>query len=156
MPNHFHWMIQVHPDYEDHLEDHSNNMNAPKVDPLNRSISILLSSYTKAINRMYSRSGALFRGRTKSTDLSPDDRSDNQHPLICFFYIHQNPLKANLVSKLEDWEFSSFRDYAGLREGTLCKINQTQILLELPASHQKFRKLSYQTIPEHLLNDIID
>jgi len=157
MPNHFHWMIRIHPDYEESLEDHSStDTNAPIVAPINRSISILLSSYTKAINRMYGRSGSLFRGRTKSIDLSPDDRTDNQYPLICFLYIHQNPLKAKLVNKLEDWKFSSFRDYAGIREGTLCNINQTQILLELPSEHQEFRNFSYQTIPEHLLNNIFD
>ena len=156
MPNHFHWMIQVHPGYDENMENHSTDANTPKIDPINRSISVLLSSYTKAINRMYGRSGSLFRSRSKSIDLSPDDCIDNQHPLICFLYIHQNPLKANLVDKFEDWEFSSYRDYAGLREGTLCKINHTQNLLELPSNHQDFTKLSYQTIPEHSLNNIFD
>lgn len=37
----------------------------------------------------------------------------------CFLYIHQNPVMAGLVSNLKDWEFSSFRDYAGLRNGKL-------------------------------------
>ncbi len=152
MPNHFHWMIRTHSDYDENFENQLLDTNAPKIDPLNRSISVLLSSYTKAINRMYHRTGSLFRKRTKSIDLSPDDYADNHHPLVCFLYIHQNPLKARLVNKLEDWEFSSFRDYAGLREGTLCKIDQTQMLLELPSSHQEFRKLSYQTIPDHLLS----
>ena len=35
-------------------------------------------------------------------------------------YIHQNPLRAKLVSRLEDWKFSSFSDYTRLRNGTLC------------------------------------
>lgn len=26
-----------------------------------------------------------------------------------------------LVSRLEDWEFSSFKDYAGMRNGDLCQ-----------------------------------
>jgi hypothetical protein len=34
-------------------------------------------------------------------------------------YIHQNPLRKNLVINLENWEFSSYQDYTGLREGTL-------------------------------------
>lgn len=37
----------------------------------------------------------------------------------CFNYIHQNPVRAGIVEKMEDWEFSSFRDYAGIRSGTL-------------------------------------
>jgi putative transposase len=34
-------------------------------------------------------------------------------------YIHQNPLRKSLVKNIEDWEFSSYRDYADLRSGTL-------------------------------------
>ena len=37
-----------------------------------------------------------------------------------FQYIHQNPLRAGLVSRLEDWPYSSFIDYARLRNGTIC------------------------------------
>lgn len=35
-------------------------------------------------------------------------------------YIHQNAVKAGLVKSIEQWEFSSYRDYANLRAGTLC------------------------------------
>ena len=38
---------------------------------------------------------------------------------ICFNYIHQNPVKANLVKNEVDWEFSSAIDYFGLRNGKL-------------------------------------
>jgi putative transposase len=58
-----------------------------------------------------------------------------------------------LVHKLEDWEFSSFRDYAGLRSGTFCNKKKAIELLELPVNAQKFKKLSYQTIPESLLEN---
>ncbi len=37
----------------------------------------------------------------------------------CFLYIHQNPVLAGLVNRPEDWEFSSFKDYAGLRNGLI-------------------------------------
>jgi len=39
--------------------------------------------------------------------------------LICFNYIHQNPIKAKLVKKFEEWEFSSFLDFMGIRNGEL-------------------------------------
>ncbi|MFW6226795.1 MAG: hypothetical protein ACOC31_01700 [Bacteroidota bacterium] len=42
-----------------------------------------------------------------------------QYPQNCFNYIHQNPVKARLVSRETDWEYSSARDYAGLRNGSL-------------------------------------
>lgn len=35
-------------------------------------------------------------------------------------YIHQNPVKGGLVKSMEQWEFSSYRDYTNLRTGTLC------------------------------------
>jgi len=47
-----------------------------------------------------------------------NDKSEN-YPRICFNYIHQNPLQAGLISKMEEWEFSSSLDYLGEREGKL-------------------------------------
>jgi putative transposase len=41
----------------------------------------------------------------------------------CFRYIHNNPVKAALVEKETDWEFSSARDFAFLRNGTLINRN---------------------------------
>ncbi len=38
----------------------------------------------------------------------------------CFSYIHQNPVAAGLVKHPGDWQFSSYLDYAGLRNGNLC------------------------------------
>jgi len=38
---------------------------------------------------------------------------------MCFNYIHRNPVKAGLVKKATDWEFSSARDYGGLLDGML-------------------------------------
>jgi putative transposase len=36
-------------------------------------------------------------------------------------YIHLNPVRAKLVKKPEDWVYSSYQDYLGLRRGTLPK-----------------------------------
>jgi len=44
---------------------------------------------------------------------------DEKYILMVIAYIHQNPLRKNLVSNLGNWEFSSYQDYTGLREGTL-------------------------------------
>jgi hypothetical protein len=38
----------------------------------------------------------------------------------CFFYIHQNPVTANLTERNTNWEFSSAKDFAGERNGTIC------------------------------------
>ncbi|CAD5262907.1 conserved hypothetical protein [Imperialibacter sp. EC-SDR9] len=36
-----------------------------------------------------------------------------------------------MVKAMEDWEFSSFRDYAGLRNGTLCDFRLAESILGL-------------------------
>lgn len=66
-------------------------------------------------------------------------------------YIHQNPLKAGLVKKIEDWPYSSFLDYCGLRNGTLCK---KLLLMELTGYTLKnFYSDSYNRIDGFDEND---
>lgn len=66
----------------------------------------LLTKYAMYFNRKYQRSGALIASRYKSSPVEVDE---------CFIplqrYIHQNPLKAGLVNKLEEYPFSSYREY---------------------------------------------
>lgn len=66
-------------------------------------------------NQKHNRSGSLFRQKTKAKLLS-----DHEQAFICFQYIHQNPVKADLVSKMEDYKYSSFNDYAKRSNRTLC------------------------------------
>jgi putative transposase len=103
----------------------------------------MLSSYSQSINKQLKRSGSLFRNNTKSEcvtnckGISPSfiDISggtiiknyviEKEYPKACFDYIHHNPVKSGLVEKPEDWEFSSYRDVYGLRNGSL--INRERI-----------------------------
>jgi len=149
MPNHFHWLIRVHEDYICEFDKIESNKT---VLPINRSISTLLSSYTKAINKSRRKTGSLFRSRTKAIQLNSDDQVSDNYPLICFLYIHQNPLRAGLVNSLDSWIFSSFRDYAGIRKGTLCNVKLGRELFELPATDKEFILFSNQTIPEDYID----
>jgi putative transposase len=54
-----------------------------------------------------------------------------KYDFYCFHYIHQNPVVAGLVNKPEDWEFSSYRDYIGKRNGTLMNKKLTLKILDL-------------------------
>jgi hypothetical protein len=58
-------------------------------------------------------------------------QSDNDYARTCLRYIHQNPVKANMVQNPEEWEFSSALDYIHLRENTLCDIPFSRELLRL-------------------------
>jgi len=122
MPNHFHFMI-----YTDERCSMQTKQGGIYIDPITNGIRKLLSGYARIFNINNKRSGSVFRQKTKSRCLSDIKITSgtSYHPkdyfINCFNYIHQNPYVAKLVSRLEDWEFSSFRDYAGIRDGTLCQ-----------------------------------
>jgi len=146
MPNHFHFMVKVN-EVELPLDNSQcftlgdsqgfTLSEALAKRTLNASIGIMLRSYTRAINKQQASSGSLFRQKTKAeclndpTEVTPAyfmkngvthiniTNSERQYPQVCFDYIHQNPVKAKLAKLPTDWEFSSARDYAGMRDGSL-------------------------------------
>ncbi|MCU0353211.1 MAG: transposase [Cytophagales bacterium] len=115
MPNHFHFLIYAEKKSVTKIDSGHVCINV-----VSNGFRLLLSQYAHSLNKQKSRTGSLFRQKTKAKLL--DDSRDYQG-LVCLHYIHQNPLRAGLVTKLEDWEFSSFRDFAGLRKGTLSNNN---------------------------------
>lgn len=142
MPNHFHWMVEVKEiEGVPNIDSLSRREAINKLRTINESIGFLIRSYTQAINKQYGKSGSLFRPHTKAECLTKSNgitpsfyntefgTQINTHPIeeeypqVCFDYIHQNPVKAGLVAKSEDWEFSSYRDYYGFRNGSLIDKN---------------------------------
>ncbi len=120
MPNHFHFLILATEKSEKYLVK-------TKIQMLSRKFGNLLSSYSQAINKQQKTKGSVFRQRTKAKSLSQfityPTRKQN-YLLTCFLYIHQNPVVSGIVDKPEQWAFSSYLDFAGLRKGTLCNINK--------------------------------
>lgn len=74
------------------------------------------------------------------------------YPFVCFNYIHQNPLKAGLVKKMEDWKYSSFPDYLGNRNGTLCNFKLANLLLDI--QKDDIYETSYSVINEKLFDKL--
>jgi putative transposase len=151
MPNHFHLMVYVNT--VEQLLGATDGVTARKSGAhgshpvshslsLNDSIGIMLRSYTRAVNNKEKRTGALFREETKAINLSKPEyispawfsslgitriniqNHKKQYPNICFNYINNNPVKDGLVQKPEDWEFSSFLDITGSRDGKLINRNR--------------------------------
>lgn len=71
-------------------------------------------SYTKAINKRFSRVGALFQGQFQGKPVQT-----REHLLNLCVYIHANPVKDGLVTLPEEWEYSNYLEWIGLRAGTL-------------------------------------
>jgi len=138
IPNHFHFLVHA----TENSITQTPNSNTP-MQHLSDGIRLLLSSYTKAINVNQQRTGNLFQQKTKSKCLN--DGSEF-YGLIAFHYIHQNPLRAGLVKRMEDWEFSSFPDYLGTRKGSLCDMPLAARILGLDM--KRFFEESYGMVNE--------
>lgn len=140
MPNHFHFLIRAN----------NNTIKLVKHTPieinsLTEGIRLLLSSYTKAIQKQTGVSGNLFQQKTKSKCV--DDYST-----IAFHYIHQNPLKAGLTKNLESWTFSSFTEYLGKSKHRLCNTELAYDYLDIKSTN--FVADSYKVISDDLAQEL--
>ncbi|MEM1120148.1 MAG: hypothetical protein AAGJ18_06845 [Bacteroidota bacterium] len=116
--------------------DWSRLKGANKTIDLNESIGILQRSYSRAINKEKGWSGSLFKEPCQAKDgwidefvtVTKNGKDDyrfmpgNDYGFRCFNYVHDNAVEAKIVKKAIDYEWSSAKDYAGLRNGTLCNL----------------------------------
>jgi putative transposase len=117
MPNHYHFLIR------------------PLHNELSHKMQLLGISYTKAINKQQRRVGPLFQGQFQAVHVDCDE-----YLLHLSRYLHLNPVLAGLVKKPEDWPFSSYNDYLGLRQGTLPKPDVILSQFENRAAYERFVK----------------
>jgi REP element-mobilizing transposase RayT len=141
MPNHFHFLLVA----KESGCLYTDESHRPNVQILSKNIGTLLSSYAKALNKERGRKGKLFARDTQAKNYN--EVPDNENLLDnSFHYIHQNPLRAGLCSNLRDWEFSSYLDYAGLRNGKL-------INLELAHEMINIDKDNFESQSKALINE---
>lgn len=97
MSNHYHFLLRQETD-----------------EPLSKFVGVLFNVYAQAVNLQQGRTGTLFEGRFRHKCV------DKWEYLVTLCrYIHRNPVKARLVSKPEDWLYSNYREWIGLRNGDL-------------------------------------
>ena len=99
MPTHYHFLLYIK------TEDFGHKVMHPFV-----------TSYAKAINKQERRSGHLFQGAFQAKLVDT-----NAYLSHLTRYIHLNPVEASYVDHPGDWEYSSYLEYAGLRDGILPK-----------------------------------
>lgn len=68
-------------------------------------------------------------------------------------YIHQNPRKAGLVNKLEDWKYSSFREYIG--PDTVANCNRNLLLHLAGYEMSTFFEDSYAALDTEVVKEIL-
>ena len=121
MPNHFHFLLEINETSLERVIWGGNQMPA-----ITNGFQLLQSNYAKIINNRENRSGSLFQQKTKAKLLETID-----YAVTAFWYIHQNPVKSSLVNNVEDWEYSSYKEYFGLRSGKLCNVDLGKSILDL-------------------------
>lgn len=87
MTNHFHLLLWPHDDGD-----------------LSRWMQCLMTSHVRRYHRHYDSSGHVWQGRFKAFPVQSDE-----HYLTVLRYVERNPLRANMVERSQDWEWSSLK-----------------------------------------------
>jgi REP element-mobilizing transposase RayT len=111
MPNHVHFVIRIKEQREIKsfeemgLFQERETIKVPNKKPIpSNQFSHLFSTYSKTINKNYGRTGSLFE--------HPFERRIIENSLYiqrCIAYVHNNPVEGNLVNKMVDYRWSSFK-----------------------------------------------
>lgn len=76
-------------------------------------------SYAKYFNLKYNRKGPLWEGRYKNILIGRDE-----YLIHLTRYLHLNPASAFLVSKPEEWKYSSYNEYLGNQRDNICNFQK--------------------------------
>ena len=77
-----------------------------KLDELGPFMQKVNTSFAVKYNKIKNRVGFVFRNRFYLQPINSERQIYN-----CLVYIHRNPIKANIVSKYEEYEFSSYKEF---------------------------------------------
>ncbi|HRQ37929.1 MAG TPA: transposase [Chloroflexota bacterium] len=116
MPNHYHLLIRQ-----------NGELAAGKLPQL------IFNSYSKAYNKRYEHSGTLFEGPYDARHV----HNENYLRHLCR-YIHANPVKDGLVSRLEEWPYSNYLEWIGQRPGKLVDMEFINTYFPNPGEYQQF------------------
>ena len=110
MPNHFHFLLKQ-------INDNG----------ISTFIRRLINSYTRYFNTKNERIGSLFQGPFKAVRTE-----SNEQLLHVTRYIHLNPLVGYLARDLQDFEWSSYLTYIGLKDDLLCERKEIEQQFKAP------------------------
>ena len=99
MPNHYHFLIKQNSDIS-----------------IAKLISKICTSYSKIFNKKNENVGHVFQDKFRAVLVD-----SNEYLVWLSAYIHNNPKTAGLVKSLLDYPWSSYHDYMGNRQDSLCK-----------------------------------
>ena len=104
MPNHFHFFVQIKSENE-LIKFLKTEQVTQKVSPetISYRFSHFFNGYAQAYNKKYRRKGTLFRSKFGRKPVETEKYFVN-----LVHYIHSNPVKDRIVTRIEQWEYSSY------------------------------------------------
>ncbi len=129
MHNHYHLLIET---TEENLSAFMKHLNA---------------SYAIYFNKKYKRSGHLWQGRFKSWFVT-----DDAYLYTLIAYIENNPVKAKIVNKLGDYQYSSYLSF--IETVTPIKCLQASFIFENFPDKQDRVEFFESAVDESLLDEI--
>jgi REP-associated tyrosine transposase len=100
------------------MSNHVHLLIERQADSIGRIMHRVLTGYSQYYNRRYQKVGHLLQGRHKSILCQSE-----QYLCELVRYIHLNPVRARMVEKPEDYEYSSHRDYLGLEPSSIVDVD---------------------------------
>jgi REP element-mobilizing transposase RayT len=100
------------------MTNHLHLLIERRADPIGRIMHRVLTGYSQYYNRRYRRVGHLLQGRHKAI-LCQSDRYLSE----LVRYIHLNPVRAKMVGKPEQYQYSGHRAYLGLESATIVDVD---------------------------------
>jgi len=122
MPNHLHLLVET------------------SSQPLSKFMQGLQQSYTQYFNLTHRKVGHVFQGRYKAIVCDKDE-----YLLTLVRYIHQNPVRAKMVCKAEDYPYSGHRSYA---KGRVTEVVDPRLVLEMLGGQRAYRRFVDQGVGE--------
>jgi putative transposase len=121
-PNHYHFILQQN------IED-----GIPKF------MQKISTGYTNYFNSKYNRPGSLFQGTYKAIHIKSDSKL-----IRLSAYINGNP-EIHKISSITNYPWSSYQDYIGKRNGTLC---DKKVILDQFENIKEYKDLTKYIIKE--------
>ncbi|MBN1536671.1 MAG: transposase [Anaerolineales bacterium] len=143
MPTHYHMLVRIKGNHTSDFLENPNTFSSK----VSKGMMQLGVSYTKGINKRFNRVGSLFQGQFRSKPIIEYEQLLN----MCI-YIHANPVKDGLVKLPEDWEFSNYREWMGLRRG---KLVDHDFIRENFKTIEEYKICVLDYIQSHCLSDDI-
>lgn len=132
------------------MDNHVHLLIKEGEDTIQRSLKRIGVSYAYYFNKKYDRAGHVFQDRFRSETIE-----DDSYLMSVARYIHNNPVKAGIAKRAEDYFWSSYHEY--IKPGKASGKVNTEILLGMFSSNEtiairRFKEFTTETAKEEFID----